>query len=225
MVPVLITRSMMRDLTTIMLLSDNGCAVLEGALQGPQVDDLASTLESFERLAYRTKAKVVVTEFLKLAETNDHEAYSAGAVLPYWRIPETHPIRTIYDNHLLFDWLTESLNETLYPYDLPYGAINVIFMKRGDRQNWHRDFCDYTLILILKQTPTSGFFSFRTPSGQEQELRVPDGSLVLIRGKNVSHAVGAVEEFGMRISITWAFSRTPNVTSSKLVRELRYGDS
>jgi hypothetical protein len=194
----------------------------------PVLDSAVREAEAVRPFAHRSSELVRVKPDLSAATDDEAgEIYGAGAVVPYWRLDPKGVLRASYDSGSIQKVIELGLNQSLYPYDLPYGGVNVIFMGKGDVQPWHCDFCSYTLILIAAVPMSGGILQMRHPgaSSDLQEHRVDKrGSLVLIRGDSVEHRVSAVEsDDAERVSITWGLSVVPNTKSTDPIRRLRYG--
>ena len=142
-------------------------ASLKGHLSPEAISYLLVSTVYLERLCYRLSSVTNVSPHLDLVSEESGQPYKAGGVVPYCALPISNPLRAVYDSGAMHRALEAAIGVPVFSYDLPYGAVNAIFMRHGENQNWHFDFADFTFILFLRTVKIGGQFSYRAASNEE----------------------------------------------------------
>ncbi len=149
------------------------------------------------------------------------------------RFARAGAIWTIFRNADLCHFVAAALGrDRLYPYDDPFGSVNVNVQPEGAEFAWHFDNNDFTVSFGLKQSAAGGDFEYvpnlRSDSDENYEgvkrvldgersnvrsLRLVPGDLQLFRGGCTLHRV-TPPEGGDRRSVLVSYATEPGAMTS-----------
>jgi hypothetical protein len=208
------------------------------------VDGLTET----KALAYRTDTMHNIEFSGREAELEPDDPLriqvrSAKWLVAYDQIPESSPIREVYESDDMTRFVCAALGvDPIYRQADEIGALNVMFYDAGDELGWHFYNSDCAVTLML-QTPTSGGQFEHVPmlrtssdpnpdgvaallNGDRARIRTLDpnpGTLALFRGHLNAHRVTPVRGSRPRINAVLCYAETPNARLTTSARRIFYG--
>jgi len=160
------------------------------------------------------------------------------------QIPETSPLRALYDAPAFRDFLRAVLGEAeLYEYADPLSSINLHYAEQGQELGWHFDNSSFAITLMVQAPERGGRFEYvhnlRDADAGEMNyhlvgevlageipgkpLVAEPGTLVLFRGRNSLHRVTPNEGERTRMLAVLAYNSTPGVALSEAAQMTFYG--
>ena len=160
------------------------------------------------------------------------------------QIPETSPLKTLYNSEIFRDFLASVLGEQkLYEYADGMSSINVHYASEGEELGWHFDNSSFAITLLLQAPEDGGSFEYikdlRDSETEDmnfegvesllngikkpQTLKVEPGTLVLFRGKNSIHRVTPTRGNKTRMLVVLAYNTKPGVSLSKSAQMTFFG--
>jgi hypothetical protein len=159
-------------------------------------------------------------------------------------VPETSPLRALYDAPAFRDFVKRVTGETaLHPYAYPLSSINIHYAHRGQELGWHFDNSSFAITLLIQKPEAGGRFEYvkdlRDADAGEMNhdgvgavldgriapevLTMDPGTLVLFRGRNSMHRVSPNESDRTRMLAVLAYNAEPGVALSESARMTFYG--
>jgi hypothetical protein len=159
-------------------------------------------------------------------------------------VPETSPLRALYDAPAFRDFVKRVTGETaLHPYADPLSSINIHYAHRGQELGWHFDNSSFAITLLIQKPEAGGRFEYvkdlRDADAGEMNhdgvgavldgriapevLTMDPGTLVLFRGRNSMHRVSPNESDRTRMLAVLAYNAEPGVALSESARMTFYG--
>ena len=171
------------------------------------------------------------------------EQVSDKGCVPHDQVPESSPLRTLYEWPDFREFLEGVLGEPVFPYADTLSSININYFERGQQLGWHFDNASFAVTLMVQAPEQGGAFEYRErvrhkeagePGYADTEgvingslprktLGMGDGALVLFRGRNSLHRVAPVTSERSRILVTLNFNTEPDVLLSELARMTFFG--
>ncbi|MDH3451964.1 MAG: 2OG-Fe(II) oxygenase, partial [Gammaproteobacteria bacterium] len=169
---------------------------------------------------------------------------SSKGCITHDQIPQTSPLRTLYDAPEFREFLCAVLDEpSLHAYADPLSSINLHYAEAGQELGWHFDNSSFAVTLMIQQPEQGGEFEYigglrdadagdmgfaavgRVLDGdiRPQTLAIDAGALVLFRGRNAIHRVTPVVGNRTRILVVLAYNAEPGVSLSESARMTFYG--
>jgi hypothetical protein len=160
------------------------------------------------------------------------------------QVPESSPLKTLYQSNIFRDFLATVLNEQkLYEYADPMSSINVHYASEGQELGWHFDNSSFAITLLLQAPEAGGSFEYIKDLRDSEDgemnfegveslldgikkpetLRVEPGTLVLFRGKNSIHRVTPTRGNKTRMLVVLAYNTKPGVSLSKSAQMTFFG--
>lgn len=160
------------------------------------------------------------------------------------QIPETSPLRALYDAAEFRDFLCAVLGEqALFPYADPLSSINLHFHEDGQELGWHFDNSSFAITLMVQTPEQGGTFEYvpnlrDADAGEMGFAAVADvldgktpvtavnataGTLVFFRGRNSIHRVAPTRGPRTRMLAVLAYNAQPGVSLSETARLTFYG--
>ena len=107
---------------------------------------------------------------------------SAKSLIAYDRIPESSPLRAVYESDELTAFVGAALGvEPLFRQSDEIGARNVMLYDSGDELGWHFDNADFVVTLMLQAPLAGGAFEY-VPTPRTADDRNPRGVAALLEG-------------------------------------------
>ncbi len=231
-------------------LAGRGVAILPGFVRAAALPDAVAQTEALRPKAFHEDIEVG-TPYLELPDESFPEGHprrtsvrSATWVLAYDLVPETHPVRRLYEWDAFPSFLAEILElPEVHRMDDPLGALNLAVMTEGHVQGWHYDSTDFVVSLALQSSERGGLFECvpflrsdteehydrvaRVLALEEREsvevLPMVPGTLMIFAGRHSLHRVTPVEGPTPRFVALFGFDRKPGTNSSDLLKMVRYG--
>lgn len=159
-------------------------------------------------------------------------------------VPESSPLKTLYDAPEFRDFLCDILGEeTLYDYADPLSSVNLHYAETGQELGWHFDNSSFAITLMVQPATRGGEFEYvtalrdaeagdmnydgvadvldgRTPV---KRLALDAGALVLFRGRNALHRVTPNAGTRTRVLAVLAYNTEPGIALSKEAQMTFYG--
>lgn len=215
-------------------------------------DAVRSVLEEAEDLgpkAFRTDAthNAYFTDPAIEAPAGDPRTilvHSAKRSLAWKHVPETSPLRVLYEWDGLVSFLREVLDlPELYHDADPVGACSVMYYDEGDELGWHFDNSEFAVTLMLQDGEAGGAYEYvpgvrsaaderfeavgavlRGDRSSVRTLHPAPGTLTLFQGRYSLHCVTPVEGATPRINAVLSYATVPDHRLTSRTRELFYGD-
>lgn len=160
------------------------------------------------------------------------------------QIPSNSPLRTIYDAGDFRRFLCIVLGEKgLYDYADRLSSINLHYAEEGKELGWHFDNSYFATTLLIQKPEGGGIFEYvenvrdadkgemnfegvhdvlngKTPV---KTLSMPEGTLVLFRGRNAMHRVTPTIGEKIRMLVVLAYNAKPDIAISPEASMTFYG--
>jgi hypothetical protein len=160
------------------------------------------------------------------------------------QIPLKSPLHTIYDAEIFRTFLCKVLCEkALYDYADDLSSINLHYAEEGKELGWHFDNSSFATTLLIQKSEDGGIFEYvenmrdadkgemnfngvrdvlngKTPV---KTLSMPEGTLVLFRGRNAIHRVTPTIGNRTRMLVVFAYNSEPGITISPEASMTFYG--
>ena len=160
------------------------------------------------------------------------------------QIPLKSPLHTIYDAEIFRTFLCKVLCEkALYDYADDLSSINLHYAEEGRELGWHFDNSSFATTLLIQKSEDGGIFEYvenmrdadkgemnfngvrdvlngKTPV---KTLSMPEGTLVLFRGRNAIHRVTPTIGNRTRMLVVFAYNSEPGITISPEASMTFYG--
>lgn len=222
---------------------DEGVCVLPGFLTASAVRQVVAECDGLAPIAHRSapRRNPYLTRANTSAKTSATvELYDSLEVLAYDQFPRTSPLRLLYENDDLLDFIRRCLDlDALYRYADPFGALNVSIMRDGDVLDWHFDMTDFVVSIALQSSSGGGDFE-NAPrirdaedeavvallNGDRTRVRVEPmtpGTLMLFNGRRSMHRVSPISGSTPRYVALLAYDTKPGTDSSDELKLSRYG--
>jgi hypothetical protein len=174
--------------------------------------------------------------------TMPRKVRSAGAAVAYDRLPDSSPLRALYEWPGLVDLVRQLLGlDHLYRTADPIVSCLLMYYTDGDELGWHFDPNDGVVTLLLETADSGGEFEFvpniraadgsrerisRIIDGERDGVLVPPlrpGTLSVFRGADSLHRVSPVRGQSPRAILTMSFDPEPGVMFSNEIRRRSSG--
>ncbi|MBT5186905.1 MAG: 2OG-Fe(II) oxygenase [Kordiimonadaceae bacterium] len=160
------------------------------------------------------------------------------------QIPLNSPLHVIYDSEIFHDFLCNVLGEEkLYDYADSLSSINLHYASEGKELGWHFDNSSFATTLLIQKPDGGGVFEYvenmrdadkgemnfdgvkKVLDGKVQvkTMSMPEGTLVLFRGRNALHRVTPTQGDTTRMLVVLAYNSEPNVAISDSASMTFYG--
>lgn len=160
------------------------------------------------------------------------------------QIPLNSPLHTIYDAKIFREFLCNVLGEKgLYDYADNLSSINLHYAEEGKELGWHFDNSSFATTILIQKPEGGGSFEYvenmrDADNGemnfQEVEkvlngktpvktLSMPEGTLVLFRGRNAIHRVTPTIGETTRMLVVFAYNSEPGIAISPEASMTFYG--
>jgi hypothetical protein len=229
-------------------LARQGACDLPGFLTADAVQRIVADIPSWNAEPYRTETSHNI-DFSgreeELAEDDPLriQVRSAKSLIAYDQIPESSPLRAVYEADELTAFVGAALGvDPIYRQADEIGALNVMTYDPGDELGWHFDNADFVVTLMLQAPDAGGAFEYvpmlRSPGednaqgvaallgGDRAGVRTmsPEpGTLALFRGHFSPHRVTPVEGPTQRINAVLSYADRPDARLSASGRRIFFG--
>lgn len=160
------------------------------------------------------------------------------------QIPINSPLHTIYDAEVFRNFLCNVLGEKgLYEYADSLSSINLHYAEEGKELGWHFDNSSFATTLLIQKPEDGGVFEYvenlRDADKSEMNfdgvhnvlngkvplktLSMPEGTLVLFRGRNAMHRVTPTIGNRTRMLVVFAYNSEPGIAISPEASMTFYG--
>ena len=160
------------------------------------------------------------------------------------QIPLHSPLRIIYDAKIFRDFLCNVLGEKgLYDYADSLSSINLHYAEEGKELGWHFDNSSFATTILIQKPEGGGIFEYvenmRDADNGEMNfegvekvlngktpvktLSMPEGTLVLFRGRNAIHRVTPTIGETTRMLVVFAYNSEPGIAISPEASMTFYG--
>src|SRR6266487_195603 len=153
--------------------------------------------------------------------------HSAKKAVAYDLIPDTAPIRRLYESGDLTAFIAAVLGkQVLYCSADPLDALEIAIFGDGDELGWHFDNSEFSVTVMYAESEAGGHFDYypllRDPGGV---VRLPSspGTLAVFRGQHALHRVTPVSGPRPRINSVLTYGERPGMKLNRLTQELFYG--
>ena len=164
-------------------------------------------------------------------------------VVAYDQFPDSSPLRRIYELNAFMQFVRRILRlGTIYPYADKLGALNAVFMAKGDVLQWHFDEHDFAISLAIEKAGRGGDFELspRIRSANQEcysevrkvlqgdfskvrRIAMRPGTLVLFEGRYSLHRVSPIESGQPRVIALFCYDTKPDTMGKESQRLTRYG--
>ena len=229
-------------------LAKQGACDLPGFLTADAVRRIVGDIPSWNAEPYRTETSHNI-EFSgreeELAEDDPLriQVRSAKSLIAYDQIPESSPLRAVYEADELTAFVGAALGvDPIYRQADEIGALNVMTYDPGDELGWHFDNADFVVTLMLQAPDAGGAFEYvpmlRSPGEDNAQgvaallggdragvctMSPEPGTLALFRGHFSPHRVTTVTGPRPRIIAVLSYASTPDARLSSHVKQLFHG--
>ncbi|WP_372366345.1 hypothetical protein [Candidatus Uabimicrobium sp. HlEnr_7] len=199
-------------------IKKNGSCVLPGFLKKEVIDEIAKECDTLSHLAYHNiESYNNYDPKGDLDFPNNHPRnrwfYSSNNLLAYNYIPQEFKLYKLYHCDIFAEFIASILQmKKIYCFNDEFQALNISFMQDGDHFNWHYDFNDFIITILLQEPEIGGEFEFVPNIRNEKEQNYPQveklfdtgehtrketltlraGTLTLFQGMNSMHRVKCV---------------------------------
>lgn len=160
------------------------------------------------------------------------------------QIPLNSPLHTIYDAKIFREFLCNVLGEkSLYDYADNLSSINLHYAEEGKELGWHFDNSSFATTMLIQKPEGGGSFEYvenmRDADNGEMNfegvekvlngktpvktLSMPEGTLVLFRGRNAIHRVTPTIGETTRMLVVFAYNSEPGIAISPEASMTFYG--
>ncbi len=230
-------------------LGRDGALVLRGFLTPESVARVRREAEELQHHAYFCTQRHNV--YLRPADPAFDEAHprnrevmSSKGCITDDVVPQSSPLRTLYDSGAFRSFLGDVLGEAaLHPYADPLSSINVHYARQGQELGWHFDNSSFAVTLMIQPPEAGGQFEYvgRLRDADRSDmnfegvgsvlagritpriLAMDAGALVLFRGRDALHRVAPVEGSRTRMLVVFAYNSQPGIALSEAARMTFYG--
>jgi hypothetical protein len=231
-------------------ITTEGVAILDGFVRPEALAAMVAEVSSLRSRAFLED--VWGTPYLELPDESRperhprrHNEHSLTWVIAYDLLPQSSPLRLLYQWEPLKDFIASVLGlPALHRMADPLGALNVTIMDRGHEQGWHFDNTDFVVSLALQASDEGGDFECasairETPvdenydevasvlhgvaSDRVRVLPMTPGTLMIFVGRNSLHRVSKVVGDRPRYVGLLAYDERPDTDSSEIFKLVRYG--
>lgn len=224
-------------------MNAEGVCVLPQFLSASAVREMVLECDSLAERAHRSAPRrnpYLTKAGASAGATTAVELYDSLEVLAYDQFPSTSPLRTLYENDELLDFVRRCLGlDALFRYADPFGALNVSIMRDGDLLDWHFDMTDFVVSIALQSSSGGGDFEnaplirdagdeaiLELLNGDRSRVRVEPmtpGTLMLFGGRRSMHRVSTVHGTIPRYVALLAYDTKPGTDSTDELKMSRYG--
>ena len=169
--------------------------------------------------------------------------HSAKKAVAYDLIPDTAPIRRLYESGDLTAFIAAVLGkQVLYRSADPLDALEIAIFGDGDELGWHFDNSEFSVTVMYAESEAGGHFDYYPRLRDEHDenypgvrkvllgdpggvVRLPSspGTLAVFRGQHALHRVTPVSGPRPRINSVLTYGERPGMKLNRLTQELFYG--
>lgn len=230
-------------------LDNNGALVLKNFLTPNAIEQVKKEGRDNHHLAYYcTDDHNVYLTDNDPAYPDDHprnrSIRSSKGCIQDDQIPLTSPLHTVYDAEIFRNFLCHVLGEQcLYDYADSLSSINLHYAEEGKELGWHFDNSSFATTILIQKPEEGGVFEYvenvRDADNGEMNfngvrdvldgktpvktLSMPEGTLVLFRGRNAIHRVTPTIGKQTRILVVLAYNSEPGIAISPEASMTFYG--
>ncbi len=227
----------------------NGVLVLEEFLLPVVVDQVRAEGIQNQHKAYfcAQKHNVYLTDpdpNYPLDHPRNREVISSKGCITDDQIPHSSPLHVLYDSEIFREFLCNVLGEeNLYDYADSLSSINLHYADEGRELGWHFDNSSFAATLMIQTPEAGGVFEYveNVRDADKGEMNVdavenildgkatvktltmPEGTLVLFRGRNAIHRVTPTIGGKTRMLVVFAYNSEPNIAISESASMTFYG--
>lgn len=160
------------------------------------------------------------------------------------QVGSTSPLRILYNSKEFREFLSVVLGvSTLCSYEDPLSSINIHYHKTGQELGWHFDNSSFAITLMIQSAESGGQLEYvKQLRNSEKEdmnfegvrkvldgittpiqLKQPEGSLILFKGRDTMHRVTPNKGKRDRILVVLAYNTKPGISLSEEARLTFYG--
>ena len=225
-----------------------GACDLPGFLRRQAVEQIVAEIPQWDATPHRTDTTHNIEFSGKEAELADDDPLrlrvrSAKSLIAYDQIPESSPLRAVYEADELTAFVGAALGvDPIYRQADEIGALNVMTYDPGDELGWHFDNADFVVTLMLQAPDAGGAFEYvpmlRSPGDDNAQgvaallggdragvrtMSPEPGTLALFRGHFSPHRVTPVEGPTQRINAVLSYADRPDARLSASGRRIFFG--